>query len=327
MQIKEWSNEVPLEVVEMLFKFHENLANTTDSNAVKASSLYWLANSYTYGYGVEKNRGKALEKCFEAAKLGHRRSQSVCAMRCLRDPPLQKNVDQKEFDEWTLQALTGNSVFEILPSQIQKTLDEGFKKMIETPFSEDLRRVFAEFFVLHVIGTHLPRNTTFDREEGVFHVGKKEYEARTVAEFKSSSDLGTGLDMLYHLALFGNEHVIRELASTENLDLDAVVRRGSSTEHTGMTALQIAFLRHNTSVVSALIDLSADVMTLFEPSFLSAIIRNGDRWSLHFLNHLILLMQEHSQKVAREAFDAAIAGTQRSPPGLQMAIHQNNWQR
>lgn len=321
---------IPDEIIQQIFEFHVKQANT--AGATKAASYFWLAVAFTGGHGAPQNREKGQEMMLEAAKLGHSQAQTNWVMRCLRDG-CEKQVDQVTFRSWQLEAIVGDLVFEnILPidradhQDLRDRLLKGFQQAMEGQNGNDLDPVHTQSFLLHAMRSKLPETAICDLENRQWRI-LKEIPARTVSEFIHSfgcKPCMAGLDMLHQLALFGNDHAVTDLVSHEDVDVDKTCQ--GPTEFADMTPLQIAFLRQNRRVLFALIDLAANVSALFEDKILFNTIRFGSRWSLHFLNHLIPLMEETPRKRAEQVFADAIVGEEGQHTGLQTAIVYDNWQ-
>jgi hypothetical protein len=172
-------------------------------------------------------------------------------------------------------------------------------------------RILKEYFI----------HATTRKIQGSRLLGK-----RSFSEFRAAVEPHeTEQSWLHIAAQEANGDVIREIAKEHQHELNGIPGKDST------TPLQAALLCGNTSALLALIDLGADVRTLFGDSFIHTVIQSGDRLSLHFIQHLHSLMSKEEAKPWIEVFEEVVQA-HKCPedgtpmPGLFLALRANNWQ-
>jgi hypothetical protein len=271
---------------------------------------------------VATDEEAAREHLLKAANLANESARVNYLYRCLRDSvpvllSLQTHV------QWLVQSHTGPQIFKMLEVYSSNALCRRLKARLEkslplSNYKEGLR-IFHEAFVHNVLGSsYAPHDRVFIEGKWKLLVDGKE---TTFENFRQGiPDILHELppNALHTAALYGTGDVVRDLVQNYGVDLETKAQ----TQFINGTALQAAFLRHNMQTVQALVNLGADVLTLFSEQLLEAFLVQGDRDTLHWLHHLIPLMShEKNREQARNAFSTILISSR----ALQGLIIQRNW--
>jgi len=311
------------DISSMMEETHRSTLKSNEASKEQRANAAWFLAQLA---GSEKP-DERLQLCLEAAELGSEPARINYLYLCFRDS-IPVSIDPATQICWLWESLTSDFCFRRTDSSPTSTLKERvrlgftvFMNSFEVDVSGHVLKIAREAFIRDVIGgTNPPHDQVWNNNRWQTLVTAKEM---TFEKFRRGfGDMEDVLDpdILHTTAVYGTGDVVRDLVLTHDIPLERLAR---TPFHPGeSTALQAAFLRHNWSTISALIDLGADVLPLFSKQTLEQFLIEGDRALLHWLNHLIPLMKhESNRRAARENFDSVLLCDR----GVQCTVVQSNW--
>jgi hypothetical protein len=312
-----------------MVNFHDSvLVAPSSALEEKASSAWFMAEYCMRGVSGPKDPKRSRGFCREAALLGHSRAQVNYLYSCLRDK-VAVDLDAHIQVKWLAASLTSDYVFKPIDSfagdaTVKSKLRNGFETFFGTVEAKDCLDIMWEIFIQDVVGgSYAPSDKIVvdGKWDTIASAREKSFEEFRKSFGPMAQEISP--DTLHEAAVFGNADVVRELIQTYNMDIDFSAQDGD--KYIGQTPLQAAFLRHNRETVPALIDLGADVLPLFDLKILNSVIVNGNRWTLHWLNHLLPLMHGKNAEPARKRFQNTFLDGDASGC-LHKSIIQANWE-
>jgi len=311
-------HEMPTEIVnELGIQMEEVLTNDNATSEEKGDAHWYLAQR-----NIDTDQQKARHHCLAAGKLGHENGRVNYLYRCLRDSVVV-TLKRRDHLQWLLESLTGPQVFKALGADtsttVRQRLRNGLSKFLPMTPSKRRLAVFHEAFVHDVLGSSFaPHDRIFSEDRWKSIITGKEATFEKIPQGLSSMCSDLLSNVLHDTALYGTGDDVQDLVKRNDIDLE----RKAETESIYGTALQAAFLRHNMQTVQTLMNLGADILTLFSEEVLEVFLVEGDRGTLHWLHHLIPLMSNHlNREQAQGRFESVLI----SSSALRELVIHRNW--